>query len=79
MQDIRKEETKGNTIITNATAVCKSDIDSSEGKDGGECKGPSRTRTRLKVLPVEVVNEQSSNLVMQERFWLFLTVERIAI
>ena len=59
VQDIRKEETKGNTMITNATAVCKSEIDSSEGKDGGECKGPSRLRTRLKVLPVEVVNEQS--------------------
>ena len=42
VQDIRKDETKCNTMITNATAVCKSEIDSSEDKDGGECKGPSR-------------------------------------
>ena len=61
VQDVRKEETKGNTMITNATAVCRSEIDSSEGKDGGECKGSSRPRTRLKVLPVEVVNEQSGH------------------
>ena len=55
--DVRKDD----TMITNATAVCRSEIDSSEGKDGVECKGSSRPRTRLKVFPVEVVNEQSGH------------------